>query len=124
MSTKSFVAMLCNLISCISFSADKPFVYFNEFILFPGAALNKEFSYVNYNIGYCHFKKERYVLNYQISYSKFPDKFWGLGKYAEKSNMENYSFRQFYFYSHLQRKILGHFFSDVCVSWLFRDIDL
>jgi len=33
---------------------------YNEFNLFPGAALLKEFSYVNYNIGYCHFKKERY----------------------------------------------------------------
>ena len=60
--------------------------------------------------GTTYFKKEHYVLNYQISYSKFPDKFWGLGKYADKSNMENYSFRQFYFYGHLQRKIKGHFF--------------
>ena len=33
---------------------------YNEFNLFPGAALHKEFAYVNYNIGYCHFKKERY----------------------------------------------------------------
>lgn len=33
---------------------------YQEFNLYPGAALHKEFSYVNYNIGYCHFKKERY----------------------------------------------------------------
>ena len=33
---------------------------YNEFNLYPGAALNKEFNFVNYNIGYCHFKKERY----------------------------------------------------------------
>lgn len=60
--------------------------------------------------GTTYFKKEHYVLNYQISYSKFPDKFWGLGKHADHSQMENYSFRQFYFYAHLQRKIIGPFF--------------
>ena len=43
---------------------------FNEFSLFPGAALNKEFSYVNYNIGYCHFKKERYE-DAAVSFRKF-----------------------------------------------------
>jgi TolA-binding protein len=39
---------------------DKAIEGFNDFILSPGAALQKEFSYVNYNIGYCHFKKERF----------------------------------------------------------------
>jgi TolA-binding protein len=33
---------------------------YSEFSLYPGAALNKEFSFVNYNIGYCYFKKEQY----------------------------------------------------------------
>lgn len=33
---------------------------YNEFNLYPGAALNKEFAFVNYNIGYCHFKKDRF----------------------------------------------------------------
>jgi outer membrane protein assembly factor BamA len=60
--------------------------------------------------GTTYFKKEKYVLNYQVSYSNFPDKFWGMGKYAENKNMEKYSFRQFYFYNHLQRKIWKHFF--------------
>jgi TolA-binding protein len=39
---------------------DKAIEGFNDFILSPGAALQKEFSYVNYNVGYCHFKKERF----------------------------------------------------------------
>jgi TolA-binding protein len=33
---------------------------YNEFVLFPGAALHTEFTFTNYNIGYCYFKKEQY----------------------------------------------------------------
>ncbi len=43
---------------------------YNEFNLYPGAALNKEFSYVNYNIGYCYFKKERYE-DAAVAFRKF-----------------------------------------------------
>lgn len=43
---------------------------YTEFNLFPGAALNKEFSYVNYNIGYCYFKKE-YFDEAAVAFRKF-----------------------------------------------------
>ena len=43
---------------------------YNEFNLYPGAALHKEFAYVNYNIGYCHFKKERYA-DAAVAFRKF-----------------------------------------------------
>jgi TolA-binding protein len=39
---------------------DDAILGYTEFNLFPGAALNKEFSFVNYNIGYCYFKKEQF----------------------------------------------------------------
>ena len=32
--------------------------------------------------GTTYFPGERYILNHQLSYSYFPDKFWGLGKEA------------------------------------------
>ena len=48
---------------------------------------------------------ERYILNEQVSFSSFPDQFWGLGKYTPDSAKEPYSFKQFYTYFHLMRKL-------------------
>lgn len=48
---------------------------------------------------------ERIILNYQLSYSYFPDKFWGLGKDAADQNVEPYTFKQYYVYLHGQRKL-------------------
>lgn len=56
--------------------------------------------------GATYFPRERYILNHQLSYSYFPDKFWGLGKTSPDSNEERYIFRQYYVYLHLQR-LLG-----------------
>ncbi len=57
-----------------------------------------------------YFAGERYILNEQISYSSFPDKFWGLGNHTPDSAEEAYKFRQYYIYVHLLRKIGPHFF--------------
>ncbi len=48
---------------------------------------------------------EKYILNDQISYSSFPDNFWGIGKIAPDSNKESYNYRQYYIYLHPQRRI-------------------
>ena len=55
--------------------------------------------------GTTYFPGERIILNYQLSYSSFPDKFWGVGKQAPDENEEPYSFKQYYVYLHAQRKI-------------------
>lgn len=52
-----------------------------------------------------YFKKERYILNEQFSFSSFPDKFWGLGKNTADSAEEPYRFKQYYIYAHLMRKV-------------------
>lgn len=66
-------------------------------------SLKKQFvSAVN---GAQYFDKEKYILNEQFSYSSYPDKFWGLGKHSPDSAMENYTFKQYYIYLHLLRKI-------------------
>ena len=57
--------------------------------------------------GSIYFPGERYILNQQLSYSSFPDKFWGLGKQTSDSNKESYKFKQYYVYLHPQRRI-GH----------------
>jgi TolA-binding protein len=43
---------------------------YQEFNLYPGAALNKEFAFVNYNIGYCYFKKQNYT-EAAVAFRKF-----------------------------------------------------
>lgn len=60
--------------------------------------------------GTIYFPGEKYILSEQLSYSFFPDKFWGLGRLAPDSNAEPYSFRQFYIYLHGQRALARHLF--------------
>ncbi len=57
-----------------------------------------------------YFNKEKYILLEQISYSSFPDKFWGLGKNSSNNAEEPYQFQQFYLYTHLMRKLAPHLF--------------
>lgn len=57
-----------------------------------------------------YFNKEKYILLEQISYSSFPDKFWGLGKNSPDNAEEPYQFQQFYLYAHLMRKLAPHLF--------------
>ena len=60
--------------------------------------------------GSIYFPGEKYILNHQLSYSSFPDKFWGLGKHAKDVNEEAYKFQQYYIYLHLLKKIRNNFF--------------
>jgi outer membrane protein assembly factor BamA len=57
--------------------------------------------------GSIYFPGERFILNQQLSYSSFPDDFWGLGKSAPDSSEESYKFKQYYIYLHPQR-LIGH----------------
>lgn len=52
-----------------------------------------------------YFPKEREILNSQISYSSFPDKFWGIGPNSKTIDEENYEFEQLYTNEHFQKKI-------------------
>jgi len=52
--------------------------------------------------GSIYFPGERFILNEQLSYSSFPDDFWGLGKRAPDSSKESYKFKQYYIYLHPQ----------------------
>jgi outer membrane protein assembly factor BamA len=60
--------------------------------------------------GSIYFPGEKYILNQQVTFSSFPDKFWGLGRIAPDSNKENYKFKQFYIYLHPQRLIGNNLF--------------
>ena len=55
--------------------------------------------------GSIYFPNEKFIINQQLSYSYYPDKFWGLGKIAPYSNEEDYSYKQYYIYVHPQMNI-------------------
>ncbi len=63
--------------------------------------------------GSVYFPKEKYILNHQISYSYFPDKFWGLGKHTPDTAEESYKFRQYYIYLHLMKKLSKNLFAGI-----------
>ena len=57
-----------------------------------------------------YFHHEKFILNEQVSFSSFPDKFWGLGKNTTDAEEEPYKYNQYYIYLHLLRKLAPHFF--------------
>ena len=70
-----------------------------------------------------YFKHQTYILSEQLSYSSFPDKFWGLGKHTPDSAEEDYSFKQYYITPHLMRH-LGHNFYIGALFELQRVLDV
>jgi outer membrane protein assembly factor BamA len=54
--------------------------------------------------------KERYIIRFENSFSKFPDKFWGLGNRTDGKDYESYTFTQFYINPQLYRKVKGNLF--------------
>jgi len=67
--------------------------------------------------GSIYFPGERYILNQQLSYSSFPDNFWGLDKTAPDSAKESYKFKQYYVYLHPQRLIGRNLFIGILYEY-------
>jgi outer membrane protein assembly factor BamA len=63
--------------------------------------------------GTIYFPNEKYILVLENSFSKFPDKFWGIGNKTPDSNEESYQYKQFYIYPHLQRRVYKDFYVGV-----------
>ncbi len=54
--------------------------------------------------------KERYIIRFENSFSKFPDKFWGIGNNTDNKEAERYTFTQFYINPQLYRKVYKNLF--------------
>jgi outer membrane protein assembly factor BamA len=67
--------------------------------------------------GSIYFPSEKFIINQQLSYSYFPDKFWGLGKNAPDSNEENYSYHQYYIYLHPQLLLSKNLFLGIVYEY-------
>jgi outer membrane protein assembly factor BamA len=55
--------------------------------------------------GAIYFPDEKFIINQQLSYSYYPDKFWGLGKSSQDSSEEDYNYKQYYIYLHPQMHV-------------------
>jgi outer membrane protein assembly factor BamA len=60
--------------------------------------------------GSIYFPGERIIFNEQLSYSLYPDDFWGLGKRSADSSKESYKYKQYYIYFHPQFLISHNLF--------------
>lgn len=60
---------------------------------------------------------ENWILNEQVSFSSFPDKFWGLGKNTTDNSVEDYSFKQMYVYLHFMKKIAPRLFAGLLYEY-------
>ncbi len=61
-------------------------------------------------LGKLYFAKNNYILDGELSYRDYPEKFWGLGNKAPDSAMEIYRFRQYYFFGHLMKQVKKNFY--------------
>ena len=64
--------------------------------------------------------KERYIIRFENTFSKFPDKFWGIGNDTPEDAKESYTFTQFYINPQLHRKIKNNFF--LGAGWDYQDV--
>lgn len=64
-----------------------------------------------------YLKNENWILNEQVSFSSFPDKFWGLGKNTTDNSEEDYSFKQMYVYLHFMKKIAPRLFGGLLYEY-------
>ena len=64
--------------------------------------------------------KERYIIRFENSFSKFPDKFWGIGNDTPESAKESYTFTQFYINPQVSRKIKKNLFAGFGID--FQDV--
>ena len=67
--------------------------------------------------GTIYFPHEKYILVLENSFSRFPDRWWGIGNKTSNCNEERYEYEQFYIYPHLQRKIFSDFYVGILYEY-------
>lgn len=64
-----------------------------------------------------YFPGEKYILRLENTFSKFPDRFWGMGYNSPENNMENYTYQQFYFNPTFLRKVYKDYFAGLSYEY-------
>ena len=57
--------------------------------------------------------RERYIIRFENTFSRFPDKFWGIGNSAPEGAVETYTFTQFYVNPQVSRKVRKNLFAGI-----------
>ncbi len=70
--------------------------------------------------GTIYFPNEKYIFHFIVSYSHFPDRFWGLGNETPASNEENYVITQYDIHPELLRRVVSHFY--LGISYEYQDV--
>ncbi|MBI3500416.1 MAG: BamA/TamA family outer membrane protein [Bacteroidetes bacterium] len=55
--------------------------------------------------------KEKYIIRWQASFTRYPDLFWGTGNNSPDSAAEDYAFTQYYVHPEMVRKLHRNFYS-------------
>ncbi len=63
--------------------------------------------------GNIYLPDDRYIIHTILSFSHFPDKFWGLGNDTQNDAVENYSITQYDISPQLLRKVFSHVYTGV-----------
>ncbi len=70
--------------------------------------------------GTVYFPNEKFIFHMLVSFSHFPDRFWGLGNTTPSANQENYSISQYHLNPQLLRKVVSDFY--LGVSYEFQNV--
>ncbi len=70
--------------------------------------------------GTIYFPNEKFILHFITSFSRFPDRFWGLGNETPNSNQESYAISQYDIYPQLLRKVFYDFY--LGISYEFQNV--
>lgn len=61
--------------------------------------------------------KEKYIIRFENTYSRFPDKFWGIGNNTPASAEESYTFNQFFINPAISRKVQRNLFAGLGIEY-------
>jgi outer membrane protein assembly factor BamA len=70
--------------------------------------------------GNIFFPREKYVWKFEVNFSDFIDKFWGIGNGTQKNQEEGYSFVQIFLSTQVDKKILGGAFAGL--GWDYQHV--
>lgn len=61
--------------------------------------------------------KEKYIIRFENTYSRFPDKFWGIGNNTPADDEESYTFNQFFINPAISRKVKRNLFAGLGIEY-------
>jgi outer membrane protein assembly factor BamA len=64
-----------------------------------------------------YFPGEKYIFRLENTFTKFPDRFWGIGYNTPNSNMETYTYSQLFINPQFLKKIYKNFFVGICAEY-------